>query len=82
MTQEIRNSNQLNAILTERLNVKLMSPLSCSAKVKSKSGSIVGYPPFIKNMFGAVKISISGKRISGMSECGIKISDYILEAAT
>lgn len=48
------NSNQLNAFLTERPNVKLASPLICSDKVKGKSGSIVGYPPFINNMLGAV----------------------------
>ena len=49
------NNNQLNATITERPTVKLASSPVRSERVYGKSGSIVGYPPFIKTIVGAVK---------------------------
>ena len=48
------NSNQLNAILKERPNIKLMSFQMRPSLVMLRSEVIVGYPPFINNMLGAV----------------------------
>jgi hypothetical protein len=52
------NSHQLNALIMERPFVKVATSQNCSVLVLGKSGSIVGDPPFINNMLGAVNFAL------------------------